>query len=37
MTNLASSFSFSHPPVAYTVLGAFLVWIGAVAAMVAAG
>jgi len=33
----SSAWSIGRTPVVYTIVGAFMVWIGAVAAMVAAG
>lgn len=37
MIALSSAWSVGRTPVAYTVAAAFMVWFGAVAAMVAAG
>ena len=37
MIALSSAWSVRRTPVVYTIAGAFLVWFGAVAAMVAAG
>lgn len=37
MIALSSAWSVGRTPVVYTIVGAFMVWIGAVAAMVAVG
>jgi len=37
MIAMSSAWSVGRTPVLYTIAGAFMVWLGAVAAMVAAG